>query len=111
MKITIDIPKEFEQHFNNDRFRDSLKRIITDVTDEIESDFSISGKYEIELCEMLIKAFKNAEPVKCGKWIKGKYWDEWFCSVCRNGANIDSKENPILSDYCPDCGAEMKKGE
>lgn len=61
MKVTIDIPKEFEKHFNYDRFRDSLKHIITDVTDEIESDFSICGKYEIELCEMLIKAFENAE--------------------------------------------------
>lgn len=61
MKVTIDIPKEFEEHFSNDRFKDSLERIITDVTDEIESDFSISGKYEIELCEMLIKAFENAE--------------------------------------------------
>lgn len=59
MKITIDIPQEFEKQFDNDRFKDSLKRIITDVTDEIESDFSISGKYEIELCEMLIKAFGN----------------------------------------------------
>ena len=64
MKITIDIPKEFEKHFNNDRFKDSLKRIITDVTDEIESDFSICGKYEIELCEMLIKAFEDAEVEK-----------------------------------------------
>lgn len=61
MKVTIDIPQKFEQHFNKDRFEDSLKRIITDVTDEIESDFSISGKYEIELCEMLIEALKNAE--------------------------------------------------
>ena len=59
MKVTIDIPQEFEGQFNSDRFRDSLKRIITDVTDEIESDFSISGKYEIELCEMLIEAFGN----------------------------------------------------
>lgn len=60
MKITIDIPEEFENHFNNDRFVDSLRRIWTDVWDEIESDFAISGKYEIELCEMLIEAFKNA---------------------------------------------------
>lgn len=46
-------------------------------------------------------------PAKHGKWIKGKYWDEWFCPVCHNAANLDWKENPILSDYCPNCGAQM----
>lgn len=49
----------------------------------------------------------DAEPVKRAKWIEGKYWDEWLCSVCHNGANLDWKENPILSDYCPNCGAKM----
>lgn len=107
MKMTIDIPQEFERHFDNDRFKDSLERIKADLNDE----FVFAGLYERELLEMLIKAFKNAEPVKCGKWIKGKDWDEWFCSVCRNGAIIDSKENPILSDYCPNCGTQMKEGD
>lgn len=46
----------------------------------------------------------DIEPVKRGKWIKGKHWDEWFCSVCRNRAYLDQKENPILSYYCPHCG-------
>lgn len=53
----------------------------------------------------------EAEPVKDGKWIKGKDWDEWFCSVCRNYAYLDYKENPILSDYCPHCGARMDGGK
>lgn len=52
MKIIIDIPEEFENHFDNDRFEDSFKRIITDVTDEIE------------FCEMLIEAFKTSTKVK-----------------------------------------------
>ena len=45
------------------------------------------------------------------RWIKGKHWDEWFCSACHNAANLDWKENPILSDFCPHCGARMKDGE
>ena len=106
MKITINIPQEFEKHFNEDRFKDSLERIKADLNGE----FVFAGLYERKLLEMLIEAFKNAEPVKCGKWIKGKDWDEWFCPVCHNVANLDWKENPILSDYCPNCGAEMKKG-
>ena len=107
MRITIDIPKEYEKHFDNDRFENSLKRISIDVMDEIECNFAISGKYEIELCKTLIESFKNAKPVKHGKWIKGKDWDEWLCSVCRNYAYLDQKENPILSDYCPHCGRKM----
>lgn len=107
MKMTIDIPQEFEKHFDNDRFKDNPERIKADLNDE----FVFVGLYERELLEMLIKAFKNAEPVKCGKWIKGKCWDEWFCSVCRNGVNLDWKENPVLSDYCPNCGTQMKEGD
>lgn len=48
----------------------------------------------------------DGEPVKYGKWIKGKDWDEWFCSVCHKRAYLDCKENPILSDYCPHCGVK-----
>ena len=103
MKITLDIPKEFERHFNNDRFKDSLKRIMTDVTDEIESDFSISGKYEIELCEMLIKAFAEAEPIMCAKWI-----DRYFGDRCGNcGYEISRTSSQYRCDYCPKCGKKM----
>ena len=101
--------KEFEKHFGEDRFKDSLERVRYDCTEM--DDTALSWQYDLEVLDMLIEALKNAEPVKCGEWIKGKYWDEWFCSVCRNGAIIDSKENPILSDYCPHCGTQMKKGE
>lgn len=46
----------------------------------------------------------NTAEVKLGKWIKGKEWDEWFCSVCHKRAYLDCKENPILSYCCPHCG-------
>lgn len=104
MKITMDIPEEFEKHFNEDRFEDSLKRIITDVTDEIESDFSISGRYEIELCEMLIKAFENAEPVKHGRWLHNDMiLNRQKCSEC--GFYSDDLQS---DNYCPNCGARME---
>lgn len=65
MKIILDIPKEFEKHFNNDRFEDSLQRIEADIHDCINETAqnvpSISGDYELELVDMLVEAFKNAE--------------------------------------------------
>lgn len=60
MKVTIDIPADFVKHFENDRFEDSLRRIIIDLDDAIEFESSISGLYETELCKMLIEAFKTA---------------------------------------------------
>ena len=64
MKITIDIPKEFERHFNEDRFKDSLLRLKTDTQDGLEHDNTISGIYEIELLDMLVGAFEKAEEVR-----------------------------------------------
>lgn len=53
MRAMIEIPKEFEEHFERDRFEDSLQRLIVD-------SHCAAGRYERELCVMLIEAFKNA---------------------------------------------------
>ena len=53
MWITIKIPKEFEEHFYRDNFKDSLLRLLMDAHD-------LAGNYEKETILMLIKAFKNA---------------------------------------------------
>lgn len=58
MKLVIDIPKEFEQHFNEDRFADSLARLACDIENHT---VSLSGRYEWETIDMLQKAFENAE--------------------------------------------------
>ena len=55
MKITIEIPKEFEEHFINDRFEDGLKRIDADI----RFRGFLSGLYEVELIEMLRNAFSK----------------------------------------------------
>ena len=54
MKITLTIPKEFEDHFNADRFKDSLNRLSADAN-------LLAGLYEKELAQMLIEAFAQAE--------------------------------------------------
>jgi hypothetical protein len=56
MKILIDIPKEFEQHFRADRFEDSLHRLSADA-------HLIAGLYEQETAMMLIESLKKAAPV------------------------------------------------
>lgn len=56
MRIVLDIPKEFEEHFNNDRFEDSLHRLSADA-------HLIAGNYEQEIAKMLFIALKNAKEI------------------------------------------------
>ena len=61
MRIQIEIPKEFENHFNQDKFKDSLERIMADIEHSLENgDCLCAGRYEYETVEMLEKAFENS---------------------------------------------------
>lgn len=65
MKVIIEIPKEFEEHFNMDRFKDSLERIRVDIKFNLENGATqLSGRYEMELAEMLRDAMTKAEVIK-----------------------------------------------
>ena len=55
MRIEIEIPKEFEEEFKKDKFKDSLQRLIADAN-------CVAGRYEKEVAEMLIKAFEESKP-------------------------------------------------
>lgn len=59
MKLVIEIPEEFEEHFNKDRFGDSLMRVEVDIDENREC--RLSGLYEIELVAMLRNALSSAE--------------------------------------------------
>lgn len=56
MDLLIKIPKEFEQHFKQDAFEDSLNRLCVDA-------HLLAGLYEQETAKMLIDAFKSAVPI------------------------------------------------
>lgn len=59
MKIKIEIPEEFEEHFTQDKFKDSLERIMADIKHSLENgDCLCAGRYECETIEMLEKAFE-----------------------------------------------------
>ena len=62
MRIEIEIPKEFEKHFNQDKFKDSFERIMADIEHSLEKgDCLCAGRYEYETIEMLEKAFENSK--------------------------------------------------
>ena len=61
MKLLIEIPKQFEEHFGIDRFEDSLERIRADIQYGV---YTISGLYELETIKMLKDALSKAEVIK-----------------------------------------------
>lgn len=67
MNIVIKIPKEFENHFNSDKFEDSLQRVRFDIHKAFVGNKDIlSGNYEIEILDMLTDAFLNGIPIPKG---------------------------------------------
>lgn len=56
MRIIIDIPKEFEEHFKQDKFENALQRLSDDA-------HLMAGNYEQETAIMLIKAFDESIPM------------------------------------------------
>lgn len=69
MEIRMTIPKEFEDHFNFDHFKDSLGRIAYDLSEYIKlrdtniDVLPLSGNYEQELAYALPKMFETAKIV------------------------------------------------
>lgn len=56
MKITIEIPEEFNGDFQKDRFKEFFDRVIADIDME-----GLCGNYEAETAEMLKNSFQNAK--------------------------------------------------
>lgn len=55
VKLTIDIPREYERDFIDDKFKDFFSRVIADI------DCSgLCGNYEKEIAEMFLEAFDKA---------------------------------------------------
>lgn len=55
MKLTIDIPREYEQDFITDKFKDFFSRVIADINCD-----GMCGFYEKEIAEMFLEAFDKA---------------------------------------------------
>lgn len=58
MNIILHVPKEFEEHYTKDRFKDSLERVAFDIR-SLNYE-GVAGNYDIEVVEMLIKALDRS---------------------------------------------------
>lgn len=59
MQVIVELPNEFKEHFEFDKFHDSLNRIIHDI----DSYALLSGNYEQELLYALRNGFNNAKEI------------------------------------------------
>lgn len=55
VKLTIDIPREYERDFIADKFKDFFSRVIADINCN-----GLCGNYEKEIAEMFLEAFEKA---------------------------------------------------
>lgn len=70
-----------------------------------------SGQTTANEVENILYEVPSAEPEqKKGKWIEDETgYGYWTCSVC--GFVTEASAANILYHYCPNCGAEMTRGE
>lgn len=58
MIIQLEIPKEFENDYQKDRFDDFFRRVFADI-----DCTGMCGKYEVETALMMHDAFKQSKPI------------------------------------------------
>lgn len=80
-EIVLKIPKEFEQDFNADKFKECFKRVLWDC--KAWNYAKASGRYEHETLEMLLDAFNEAVVLPKGH---GRLIDaDEFKNYCQTG--------------------------
>ncbi len=58
MIIQLEIPKEFENDYQNDRFDDFFRRVFVTI-----NRAEMCGNYECETAMMMANAFKLSKPI------------------------------------------------
>ena len=96
-----------------DKFEDSLHRVYADLISRINNPYQLSGNYEIELIEQLIRSFNEAEviderparPVRAYKvlvtiqFADGDYSEEEYDGVLyRDRKHAEAKK--IIAETC-----------
>lgn len=52
----------------------------------------------------------DVRTVARGRWLQsGKYNYHYICSVCREPGPLDLDESVYESNFCPNCGADMRQ--
>ena len=113
MKLVIEIPKEFEEDFKKDKFKECFGRVQVDL--KYFKGETLCGNYEKETLDMLENAFQNATSSETDESVHGKWIDTTpgYKSGCGYNAHVCSNCHdyyttaPYEMKFCPTCGAKM----
>lgn len=87
MKVLIDIPKEIFVNYDADKFHDCFQRTIADG-----KYGDLVGNYEIEILELLDKAFTESKEIYddclCLVW-NDLYWEEELTTYIEDGEEYE----------------------
>ena len=100
-----DVPLTYQTE-NNCHTHDNIVEVVNVIHCGIDENRVIRvARNDIELLPA-----PDVEPVKRGRWIEHKHFHHdryidstYECSECK-------VEEPLTSDYCPNCGARMNEG-
>ena len=67
-----------------------------------------SAEYRLEVAELIYN--KGYRKQSEGEWIYDEDCECFVCSVCVNSALNNYRGLSVNSNYCPNCGANMKGG-
>ena len=89
-------------------------KIVIDLPDAIID--RAKGTDGLKLCELDIKYIceqvANGTPLPKGEWINNRtrmHDGEYYCSNCDEIAEWSDDGSQFLSNFCPNCGADMRK--
>lgn len=77
----------------------------------------VEGGIEIAISTTNAQPTVDAVERKRGEWVKNDGRRGWHCSECKVDNfyayvwNSETEKNDFQDRYCPNCGAEMRKGE
>lgn len=99
MKIEIEIPEEFEEHFYKDKFSESFGRIIADIESDAERTL-LAGNYEKEVVEMLKKAFEAVYVPECCDECCGNcvFFSSGYCFA--TSERVEEEKKVKITDHC-----------
>lgn len=95
MKLTIDIPREYERDFSADKFKDFFSRVIADIDCD-----GLCGNCEKEIAEMFLEAFDKAIVGDVNLNCPLKLYKKQIRPIAQGGAwQGFSSESTPLSDW------------
>ena len=103
MRVEIEIPEAFEKEFNQDRFKESLERIMADIKHSLENgDCLCAGNYEYETIEMLEKALEAGVKGMEGRRMSYLYIEARLQAIkdIASASCVDIKDADNIANFC-----------